>query len=237
MLSDFLDSLFDDIGGKIKGLVKWSFALEAILVVVAGIVAMLDCLFSGRFLLFLLIPFAAVAALAVLWVGSWVMYAFGEMVQRVCNIDDRLVIAGKKSQSDNEPKKDAAAKEQNDKSLQKAAVLIREEKNQRAIQGTDEQARWKDDVMLLKNGEKNRHADAAELVREEHAGEQNENTGRKPLPENQELADKLTYALAFKTDDGMIRYLRSMDHERVNQILKEPRHKIRKLIECVLEEL
>lgn len=104
MLSDFLDSLFDDIGGKIKGLVKWSFAVEAILVVVVGIAAMLDCLFSGRFLLFLLIPFAAVAALAVLWVGSWVMYAFGEMVQRVCNIDDRLVIAGKKSRFDNEPK-------------------------------------------------------------------------------------------------------------------------------------
>lgn len=237
MLSDFLDSLFDDIGSKIKGLVKWSFAMEAILVVVAGIVAMLNCLFSGRFLLFLLVPFAAVAALAVLWVGSWVMYAFGEMVQRVCNIDDRLTLTGRTGFFGNKLNEQQADVENNEKGTPTAEELIRKERARRAIREAEGRSAAENAAIIQKAKEENVRVAAAERANEEAPPIQRCEETQETKPKNQQLAEKLAYALAYKTDDGMIRYLKTLDEELVKEILKEPRNMIRTLIGKALEEL
>lgn len=56
-------------------------------------------------------------------------------------------------------------------------------------------------------------------------------------PAGDSLADKLSYALKFQTDDGMVSYLERMDDDVVKDILKAPRHLIRELVAKTLEEL
>ena len=74
-----LDELYMDIGGKIKSWAKWIFIIEAIGLALTGFIMML----SSEYLIFygLLVmvggPFAA-------WVGSWILYAFGELVEKTC---------------------------------------------------------------------------------------------------------------------------------------------------------
>ncbi len=51
------------------------------------------------------------------------------------------------------------------------------------------------------------------------------------------LAEKLEYALRYSTDDGMIRYLKGVDDALVANILKEPEHLIRGLVETALQEM
>jgi len=69
--------MYDNIGGKIKGLAKIMFIVEAIGAVITGIVLLAtddDLIFSGLLTLFCG-PITA-------WVSSWVLYAFGELVEK-----------------------------------------------------------------------------------------------------------------------------------------------------------
>lgn len=74
-----MDNMYDNIGGKIKRLAKWTFIVEAIGAIIAGLVLMgrygstYTDLVCG-FLLFVGGPIVA-------WVSSWLLYAFGELVE------------------------------------------------------------------------------------------------------------------------------------------------------------
>ena len=73
-----LDSLYEDIGGKIKNLAKWIFIVEAIGAIITGLVFLFtdeDFILYGL-LIMILGPIVA-------WVGSWILYAFGELVEDV----------------------------------------------------------------------------------------------------------------------------------------------------------
>ncbi len=67
-----LDSLYENIGGKIKNWAKWIFIVEAIGAVIAGLALAVneDALYI----------FIAIVGPIIAWVGSWILYAFGELV-------------------------------------------------------------------------------------------------------------------------------------------------------------
>lgn len=73
--------MYDNIGGKIKGLAKAVFIVEAIAAVIAGIalVAIDEDLILYGVLTLILGP-------AVAWVSSWLLYGFGELIDKVCEI-------------------------------------------------------------------------------------------------------------------------------------------------------
>ena len=50
------------------------------------------------------------------------------------------------------------------------------------------------------------------------------------------LVEHLNYALQYHTDDGMIRYLQSINDATIQSILAEPKHTIRKRIKEVIDK-
>ena len=70
--------MYDNIGGKIKGLAKTMFIVEAIGAVITGIVLLAtndDLIFAGLLTLF--------CGPIIAWISSWVLYAFGELVEDI----------------------------------------------------------------------------------------------------------------------------------------------------------
>ena len=87
-----LDNLYENIGGKIKNWAKWIFIVEAIGAIIFGIcilIGEIDVLgpdsfaFSGLFVMI----FGPIVA----WVGSWILYAFGELVEDVHAIRNKEI--------------------------------------------------------------------------------------------------------------------------------------------------
>ena len=80
-----LDNLYENIGGKIKSWAKWIFIVEAIGAIITGIYFVhrgITASFDSEpdillgFLILLLGPIVA-------WVSTWLLYAFGELVEDV----------------------------------------------------------------------------------------------------------------------------------------------------------
>ncbi len=74
--------MYNNIGRKIKGLVKTLFIIEAIAAVITGIVLLSiddDFILAGL-LVMIVLPFVA-------WISSWLLYAFGELVDKICDIE------------------------------------------------------------------------------------------------------------------------------------------------------
>ena len=69
--------MYDNIGGKIKTLAVWTFIVEAVASIITGFILMAeeDTLYI---LLCLVGPIIA-------WVSSWLLYAFGELVEKTCD--------------------------------------------------------------------------------------------------------------------------------------------------------
>ena len=76
--ANFLDSIYTDIGRKIKGWAKWIFIIEAIAAIIAGFGLMAyDATFIGLLVL--------ACGPLIAWVSSWILYAFGELVDKTCD--------------------------------------------------------------------------------------------------------------------------------------------------------
>ena len=74
--------MYDNIGGKIKGLAKATFIVEAIAAVITGISLMVaddDFLLIGFLVM--------VAGPIVAWISSWLIYGFGELIDKTCDIE------------------------------------------------------------------------------------------------------------------------------------------------------
>ena len=69
----FLDALYGNIGGKIKTLAKILFVVEAIAAVITGLV-----LAAYDIIYIFILPAGPVVA----FVTSWILYAFGELVEK-----------------------------------------------------------------------------------------------------------------------------------------------------------
>ena len=70
-----LDKLYANIGQKIKRWAMWSCVVEAFAAIVCGVGMMADDQLVPGLILVLLGPLAA-------WVSSWILYAFGELVEK-----------------------------------------------------------------------------------------------------------------------------------------------------------
>ena len=75
-----MHKLYADIGKKIKNLAIWSFIVEAIGAVIGGMILMIDWDFLLGLLVFLCGPIVA-------FVMSWCLYAFGEITDKICEIE------------------------------------------------------------------------------------------------------------------------------------------------------
>ena len=73
-----LDNLYENIGGKIKNWAKWIFIIEAIGAIITGLVLLFT---DEDFILVGLLTL--VCGPLVAYVGSWILYAFGELVEDV----------------------------------------------------------------------------------------------------------------------------------------------------------
>jgi hypothetical protein len=73
-----LDSLYENIGGKIKNRAKWIFIVEAICTIIIGLVLLFTDEDLILYALLMLICGPIVA-----YVGSWILYAFGELVEDI----------------------------------------------------------------------------------------------------------------------------------------------------------
>lgn len=80
-------SWYDNIGGKIKSLAMWIFIIEAATTIIAGVSLFLLAMAGGgpgpvSLLLILTIPVVIVFE----FMSSWLLYAFGELVEKTQEI-------------------------------------------------------------------------------------------------------------------------------------------------------
>lgn len=71
------DELYTNIGGKLKNFAKWTFIFEAVAAIIAGFIMLIE---DEE-----LIPFALLTVVCgplIAWVSSWLLYAFGELVEK-----------------------------------------------------------------------------------------------------------------------------------------------------------
>ena len=71
------DGIYSNIGNKIKRLTVWTFFVEVVVLIILGIFLLTKELYLLSFL-------AAVVAPVILWISTWFLYAFGQLVQKTC---------------------------------------------------------------------------------------------------------------------------------------------------------
>ena len=76
---------YDNIGGKIKSLAKATFVVETISFIITGIYIFAEGeqLIGDSFLI--VAPLLVFLGPFIAWVSSWVLYAFGELVEKTCD--------------------------------------------------------------------------------------------------------------------------------------------------------
>lgn len=79
---------FDNIGGKIKNLAKWSCWITILLIWIAAPIAFFILLDRAEELWWIPLVSAFIGPIVV-WIGSWAMYAFGEFVEDIHAIRDK----------------------------------------------------------------------------------------------------------------------------------------------------
>lgn len=75
-----LENMYEGIGGKIKSFAKVVFIIEALGAIITGLILMFtdDDLALYGLITFILGPIAA-------WVSTWLLYAFGELVEKTAD--------------------------------------------------------------------------------------------------------------------------------------------------------
>lgn len=76
--------MYDNIGGKIKGLAIVTFIVEAIATVITGIVIMV---FGDKRSISILGLLVIVVGPIFAWISSWLLYGIGELIDKTCDIE------------------------------------------------------------------------------------------------------------------------------------------------------
>lgn len=147
----------------------------------------------------------------VAWVSSWLLYAFGEIAENLCSIE-RNTRESAAAAAVMRKESEKARIEEIEKKRRESEEYIRKNAQQRAEKQA--QARAKTEAALQQKAEKQ-----ADLLRE------------------QTLADKLQYALRYETQEGMVKYLKTLDDAAVQAIVQGPVREIRSRIEQLLSTL
>ncbi len=72
--------MFRRIGRKIKGVVKILFWIEVAAIYIVGLVFIVPT--SGLSILY------AIGGILVAWISSWLIYGFGEIIDKLCDIEE-----------------------------------------------------------------------------------------------------------------------------------------------------
>lgn len=75
--------MYENIGRKIKGLATTMFVIMAILYGIVGIVMMATAAEAGVIVGLLVM----VGGFFLSWIGSWLLYGFGELIEKTCEIE------------------------------------------------------------------------------------------------------------------------------------------------------
>ena len=236
-----LDDLYKNIGGKIKNLAIWTFIVEAIGSVITGFVFLIDGgLEDAWWALFIIILGPVVA-----FVSSWILYAFGELVEDVHamrrelktdNIDRNIQLiatplAEEKARREAEEK---ALREAEKKALHEAEEKARIEAQEKAMIEAQEMARREAEEMARREAEEMAQREAQKKAKQEAKVNATKPTA---IKKESTLAEKLEYALLFQSDEGMIRYLTSINDPSVQSILNSPAQSVRKEVQELLKTL
>ena len=86
--------MYDNIGGKIKGLAIAIFIIETIAALITGIalIASDEDMIPIGFLAIVVVPLVA-------WVSSWLLYGFGELIDKACDIERNTCKGKRKSET------------------------------------------------------------------------------------------------------------------------------------------
>ncbi|MBQ7090708.1 MAG: SHOCT domain-containing protein [Clostridia bacterium] len=78
---------FDNVGQKIKGLTKWSCWIMIFLTWIGSGIGLIVCLANDWMMGMAWIPFVVAGVVPfIIWIGSWTMYAFGEIAQGIIDM-------------------------------------------------------------------------------------------------------------------------------------------------------
>lgn len=121
--------MYDNIGRKIKNLAEAIFIIATILAVIMGIALtfLLEDIFYVGLIVLVVGPIVA-------WISSWLLYGFGELVDKVCDIERNT--RGEKGKSEAQLKVDYEKIREIEKL--RSQGLITEEEYQQAIQKVQE---------------------------------------------------------------------------------------------------
>ena len=236
---DNLDSSYENIGGKIKGLAKWTFIVGACCVIFAGISLLFRLGFEDGWWALFIIFFGPIIP----WVSSWSLYAFGQLVEDTHKIRTQINDIKGTTETSTSSEKDNCEKEHaqtTQKSFdfsytphQKENTDFVSVKNNTVVCSFCKSEQPKARKICSQCGTKLDKCDNEQEIKKK-----NENKIEHIYPKQEKtLVKNLEYALLFQTDDGMLRYLKNIQDESVQNILKSPKHLIRKQIQDLLNNI
>lgn len=122
--------MYDNISSKIKGLAKAAFIVEAIAAIIAGIALMAsdEDMIPVGLLVMVVGPIVA-------WVSSWLLYGFGELIDKACDIARNTYSGERKSETQSKIDYERISKIEKLRSQN----LITEEEYQQAISKNDKE--------------------------------------------------------------------------------------------------
>ena len=115
--------MYDNVGGKIKGLAKATFMVEAIVAVIIGIVLWINTEEWWCALILFCGPIVA-------WVSSWLLYGFGEIIDKLCDIEQNT--RGGQSKTKIKETAEKVKREAVQKSKQEAEAKAKREADEKA---------------------------------------------------------------------------------------------------------
>ena len=202
------DSWYQNVGKLLQRIAKIGFIVEAICCMIGGIIMAIWALAEGIFLGFLLAPIVAFLAILFAFLSSLPLYGMGILIE---SAELNIAPGFRRSYA---PRR--IATEQSSQGQDK--------------QPTCEQA-----------PQQPTYPPRSFSMQENHSESNNHEPIKTPQKkvsfEEKPFEEQLEYALKYQTDDGLIRCLKQIKDDRINQILAQPISQIRAHTEKLLNTL
>lgn len=242
--------MFSNIGKKIQRVAVVTVWVEIITSIICGIIIFFLGLIWGisddaSYLWYaLLAPVTVVLACVMAWLSVIVLYGFGKLIEDVEATRNRLDgnltvnvngVTGQTQNANTFGFLDHEAQKRAEREERERAKAEEEERMKRIMDEHEALKAQKRAEYKVQEPIKREVQEPIKREAQEPAKHQEVASGT--VKKEKSLAEILTYALKYQTDDGMIRYLKDIDRDEVKEILNRPEHLIREHIESVLDNL
>lgn len=92
-----INGIYRNIGGKIKGLAKWTFIISTIAAEIGGLVMLIEGIDYAEELIPLALLTMVIGPI-IMWISTWTLYGFGEIIDKLCEISRNTSGGSVKSQ-------------------------------------------------------------------------------------------------------------------------------------------